>query len=463
MERESENNGSGLSLRERLTLFLSARWRKWGALGTVALVMVAPVQSIRTQTTGVRLEQRLTQLREQGEPIALSELAPESIADEANAATFYRRAFEKLTFTERSGLLGAYILPETGQDKRALLEPRVRELIRQNKEVFPLVKEATEHDQCLFPADLELVTGADCSHLQGLENVLSLIAARAMIEAKDGDMNAAVDDILTCLRVARATDTDPLGFSFISTLTRRSIAIGCLHEVSQSHPLTFEQAKALFDELAQSSVVPAFERCVRGQRALYNYYFTLLRSGRRNLPSQDPHSPRSNPAISRIYMMAGGIPPAKIYNDQISYLDHFGAELRLIHEPYCETVKAMKAMKANGLQSYGEFTWWGPFFDIVSAFSASVHIRGTQTAMALKAYKSRYGRYPENLVDVESKLGWKLPSDPYTRLPLRYRLIGEGFTVYSCGPNMKDDGGLINWWASSTGKDVGDMGFTWDE
>jgi hypothetical protein len=460
MKSESEDMGSRLSLRRSVTLILSAGWRKLGVLGVVALVAVAPVLSIQTEIAGAKLEQRLAQLRKHGEPIAVSELAPEPIADEANAATYYKQAFAQLTFTERSGLLGAYVLPETSQDDRTKLEPRVRELIRQNGAVFPVVEEASTHYQCVFPVDTKAVTGADWSYVQGLDNALHLLGARAIMEARDGEMNASVDDLLTSLRVSRATDADPLGFTFISGLSNRITAIWCVSAVSQSGPLTFEQTKDLFDELAQSSVSPALKRCVRGQRAIYNYYFTLLRGGRENLPAQDTGSVRNNPAIDRIYMMAGSIPAARIYNDQVSYLDLFDVELKLIDRPYSETVKAMQAMK--GLQSY-EFTWWGPFFDSVSAFSTNAHISCMQTGMAVKAYESRYGSYPENLGQVESKLGWKLPRDPYTKLPLRYHRQGNGFEVYSCGPNMKDDGGVINWGASSTGKDVGDMGYTWDE
>jgi len=64
-----------------------------------------------------------------------------------------------------------------------------------------------------------------------------------------------------------------------------------------------------------------------------------------------------------------------------------------------------------------------------------------RAALAIKAFKSQAGRYPDDLAQVEA-LGWDLPDDPFGGKPLLYRRTAEGFTVWSVGPNMKDDGGV---------------------
>jgi len=66
------------------------------------------------------------------------------------------------------------------------------------------------------------------------------------------------------------------------------------------------------------AVIPAFKLSKRGQRALVNYYFTLLTGGRENLPGEV--GGRQDPMISHIREMAAP-GAAQVYADQIRFLD----------------------------------------------------------------------------------------------------------------------------------------------
>jgi|GEM_PF-6420002 len=414
-----------------ISSYLRGGWRNWATIGAILLAVVVPALAAVTMNAGAALEQRLLQLRRHGEPIALSDVYPKPVPEEINAAACYQQAFAKLDGPEHSRALRYYIVPETSQDERTRLEPRVRELIEQNKDVFPLVKQATERPQCQFTVDWQAAGGADWSYIDKLEHVSDLLNARAVIEAEDGKTGSAVGNVVLALRVARATDSDPFALSFISELSRRAITIWSLRQVTRSRALTFEQAKVLFDELARSSVISVYKRTERGQRALVNYYFTLLRGGRENMTEQMTPglAARQDPMVSHIYDIAGTVTASRIYKDQISYLDLYERELTLIDEPYSETVKAMKTMKVRDYP----FTvnWGGPFFSLVSTFHTTAEINGAQTAMALMAYKSRFGHYPAKLDEAAAALGWELPLDPYTRDQLSYRQEGDRFELRS--------------------------------
>jgi hypothetical protein len=66
------------------------------------------------------------------------------------------------------------------------------------------------------------------------------------------------------------------------------------------------------------------------------------------------------------------------------------------------------------------------------------------TVLALKRYEKENGRYPENLrVLVEEGYLEKLPMDPYSDGALVYRRTDDGFLLYSCGEDLKDDGGKL--------------------
>jgi len=61
--------------------------------------------------------------------------------------------------------------------------------------------------------------------------------------------------------------------------------------------------------------------------------------------------------------------------------------------------------------------------------------------LALQAYKARHGAYPASVEELKTKLGWKLPKDPFSEKDFVYRRRDKGFILYSVGPDMKDDGG----------------------
>ncbi|MCJ7638630.1 MAG: hypothetical protein MUO70_01875 [Euryarchaeota archaeon] len=67
---------------------------------------------------------------------------------------------------------------------------------------------------------------------------------------------------------------------------------------------------------------------------------------------------------------------------------------------------------------------------------------GSLTVLAIMRYQKEQGKYPDSLDElVEVNYLDDLPTDPYTDKPLVYKKTDDNFTLYSVGPNFKDDGG----------------------
>jgi hypothetical protein len=62
-------------------------------------------------------------------------------------------------------------------------------------------------------------------------------------------------------------------------------------------------------------------------------------------------------------------------------------------------------------------------------------------AAALAVYRAERGEYPEKLEALVPDVLEKLPVDLYRGKPFAYRRTENGYLLYSCGPNGKDDGG----------------------
>jgi hypothetical protein len=67
--------------------------------------------------------------------------------------------------------------------------------------------------------------------------------------------------------------------------------------------------------------------------------------------------------------------------------------------------------------------------------------RLTQIALSLAAYKADHGGYPASLDVLAPNYLAAVPNDVFSEKPVIYAPTQQGYTLYSVGPNMADDGG----------------------
>ena len=64
-----------------------------------------------------------------------------------------------------------------------------------------------------------------------------------------------------------------------------------------------------------------------------------------------------------------------------------------------------------------------------------------RTALSLTVSRGRGGRYPTSLDALPQDIKAGAPTDPFTGKPIVYAARDDGFTLYSVGPDGRDDGG----------------------
>lgn len=75
------------------------------------------------------------------------------------------------------------------------------------------------------------------------------------------------------------------------------------------------------------------------------------------------------------------------------------------------------------------------------AFRAQTHCEIVVAAAALKRYHMRHKKYPSSLDELVPEFLSEIPHDYQDGKPLRYRLDGSQFVLWSVGPNGRDDRG----------------------
>ena len=67
--------------------------------------------------------------------------------------------------------------------------------------------------------------------------------------------------------------------------------------------------------------------------------------------------------------------------------------------------------------------------------------RGTLLLAAIKRYKNKKSSWPDNLNHIEEFTAKENLTDPRSNEPFVYKKLGDGFLLYSIGPNKIDEKG----------------------
>ncbi|NLE38985.1 MAG: hypothetical protein GX621_13260 [Pirellulaceae bacterium] len=127
-----------------------------------------------------------------------------------------------------------------------------------------------------------------------------------------------------------------------------------------------------------------------------------------------------------------GEPPELVQRrEEIWSMHAFGWPGRIVHR-----IDAFLGQNAVGPDLYRDV-----------ANRARAYHRILLVELALENYHDAHGHYPKTLDGLVPDALAELPADPFTGGQLQYRqyrVTGQGFLVYSVGPNKKDDGGTTS-------------------
>ena len=132
--------------------------------------------------------------------------------------------------------------------------------------------------------------------------------------------------------------------------------------------------------------------------------------------------------------------------DEISYLEAMEDNIRAISAAWPESERLTKdldeAVKHLPLYRRILSNMLLPIYGRAASRrdSTTALLGAAEVGLALAAYHAEHGTYPDSLAELETA-GWDLPNDPFGGGPLHYRTEGDGFVVWSLGPDMDDDGG----------------------
>jgi len=428
--------------------------RQWVKVTLVALAAIFAGMILLRIVAGYVMERsfnaKLAELRERGEPVTLAEMAPPPVPSERNAATYYERAFQKLESLGKEDLTNFGQL--TAKDG-ALSAEEVRkamDLLDHARPAMSMLHKAVECDECRYPIDYQSPGHLlRLPHLQKLRILVRLLklSSNANLEWRYG--GTAAEDCVIALKVAQSAEQDPTPVSLLVESGLMGLVLVQLERVMDRAEPSASQLTRIERLLSSEADRRRFTRVLRGERCTG---LSLI-----NLTLHDPNkllkfliARRPSVVLRALVRVGVFVYKPIILMDACHYLDIMDRFIWLSESPYGVSWDGWRSLNEDIEEIAGGRYIRHPMLQmlvpslrqVAAVYDSTVAWKGcSRIAITLRLCRMKSGQYPEGLPKLVPEFLDKLPIDPFSGKDFIYRREGNGFIVYSVGPNRKDDGG----------------------
>ncbi|MGD9496900.1 MAG: hypothetical protein AB7Y46_11410 [Armatimonadota bacterium] len=402
-------------------------------LAFLMLVFVAPWWYAYRKTES-DLARELERLRELGQPLALAEAAPKPVPDDENAALIYQQAFAGGIDDLDSLALSSFLAHGTSveQARAQLARPGIAEALA-------LLERASLMPDCAFNVAWEDSPDFSYDHIAQLRRATRAVVARAKLSALDGDPHGALRWLAVATRMSSHMLGEPGLIPWLHATAMQTVVFRCGAETLQRARASPEALDELLVAVRATDVQRGYVRALQAQRAVALDVYRAARERPAWLAAWFEDVDERHAAdvvrllslrVCRPWLNANCLVSLKISEERISHaLAGSGA-------PYpADDARAYPA----ALFPLARVILAPPAFQRRDECMARHSVM--TVALEVELFRSRHGRYPSSLDELQGAAGYALPADWFTRKPLAYRTSQESFVLYSLGPDRDDDGG----------------------
>jgi len=441
--------------------------RLWILLIVVVLLILAFACYWARRTSPVaQVERELARLKELGEPVTFADLVP-PVPPQQDGTLFYQHAIAQLENAQKQ-------LPQSvwdsvyefisRQPKKPFKLSDVQRVLREVEPSLKTLRQALNYPHMRmvdWDAAEENPAAVLFPHLSHFREFARLLCAEGLWRKRQGDIDGAVESIITALKLVRRMDDEPFLISFLAQGAIFVTTVNGLQRVLEDADASPQTYQALIVELKAWDIDRSFVRALQGERV---FGITVCRWAQKaslrelqELMNESSGTPQINMSMwlsgKRAFIAKNELVMLR-YHEAFVSLARKGApydwaSLERLEKQWQEEVDRPATSLSLGAVklSWDDTALAKVFFFIPSSAvqrAATCHAsqRLGQVAVALRLYRRENGRYPETLKELVPKYLPSLPIDPFDGKPLRYKRMAEGFKVWSVGMDMKDDGGV---------------------
>jgi len=425
---------------------LIGRLGVWGvvflAFGFVLMLLVVLLAG-RWMQASRRVEAELARIREAGEPVTpddLKQYCPVG-PEEEDTTDLWLDGVGALDTPEFPN--DARPLPVVGENQAKIPLPgepwpqlgAAEKLLAQYGRGLDLLHQAADQGGAaryrldLIPLDPTLL-----DQVQSLRGGARLLTLEANVRAHRGDLHGAADSIHAMHRLARSLEREPLMMPQLTRVAIAGQARDQLRRLLDSVDLADDDLDRLQQDLRASDAKETLRLGMLGERV----------AGIQQFDGPDFGGAGRGSLFFQVTQRGSFL----------EFLQFWDKMIRATEEPWPEALEAFKVAgqqaqgKAQGGVSPGQIgrVLTALLVPAVDAFTAATARdaamnRATDAAIACERYRRRHGKLPQSLEELVPEFLPKVPSDPFDGEPLRYAVTGDGYLVYSVGPDGTHHGG----------------------
>lgn len=385
-------------------------------------------------------------LRAEAARIMAAALPPTPAADD-DAGPLYARVFAALEAdSEVSG-------PQSRLDERNARSPETTAILGRQAATLDLLRQAADRPACRFQYDwskpsLEM----ELPEAQAMRMACRVLAAAARAAAEQGDVAAALADVVRIGRMGRHLAETPL---LVAGATSVAIHDRALEELAAVLPLMRVDDAHLLDNpglLALLEEVPLVDRHVAGEEATTLTVFADLAEGRyggTNAGNDAAAAPadlddviRRLPVGWRCFMMPTDLRFAKETFARIASLARSGPAKVPVHELTAVDDKITDSFTRRRPGLVSALMVPACLATVQAPYMAAARGAAAQALVAVTRERLANGAPPDSLSALVPGRMAVVPRDPFKEdAPLRSKRSDDGWVVWSVGPDGEDDGG----------------------
>jgi hypothetical protein len=416
----------------------------WPLVGLAAMFVLAKAVAAGTLLfidNAVTAEVRAARVEAAG---VLQSVVPPVLPADDNAAPLYLQAFglldaDKALAGEKSPLNQATVADVGTEEVAAILARHAATL--------DLLRRAAAKPGCRFDRDWSRISyDTLLPEVQPMRKAARLLALAARREAADGDVAAALADVIRVHRLAGHIAAEPIVISGLVELAIDAMALETLAEILPR--ATAEDAAALADPALTDFVrsQPSLQRHFLGEEAFGLGALADLAEGKLGLDalSMGP-GPAGISFLYRCFFLPAELAEYQAAMKRFQELAHRAAEPGERYPGIARGAQAVEQETTGRRRGYFA-SLLVPALSNVFKSQAKSQARHRAAEVLLAATRARLetGTRPESAESLVPTWLVALPGDPFrTEGPLTVKTGADGWVMYSVGPDGEDDGGPV--------------------
>lgn len=426
----------------------------------VILITLGVVYAIVVAISATRLRRAYIALEKDGQPMEMTSVIPPEIPDTNNAALLYESAAlllraEPAPEKDLLGYLGTLARKAEKEGLDAGEQSEFDDLLRLDvvDQALSIIERGTQRPACRFENDYTAGLAIRLSHLSQMHTLGRILGGKALLQAREGQTDEAWRTVLVQLAFADGLQAEPILVSQLVRASQISETCATIKGLCERSLPNERQSLGLRDLLGRYDDVNPLIRAVDGERLIFGEQTFRLPKNELSQVVGDMRGDDDMLGITSRLMLL------RVFFKPLFLADH-AAYLRWMHN--C-TRQFSTPFDPNEAEVFDrEFTEINkrhvitgilmPAMARVKAvyLQAIANVRITKAGLALLQYKTTHGSLPETLDVLEAKN----TSDPFCDGNLVYQRAGIGFTLYSVGPDQKDNSGAAKQPRQETDYDI---------